>query len=48
MIYRFTVYPIECAYKILYLTLSGVFDNYGLALILMSVITYALMRPLTR
>lgn len=48
MIYRFTVYPIECAYKILYLILSGVFDNYGLALILMSVITCALMRPLTR
>lgn len=47
MIYQFTIYPIECVYKVLYLALSEITDdNYGLALIFLSLITYALMQPL--
>lgn len=47
MVYQFTIYPIECVYKVLYLALSEVTgDNYGLALIFLSLITYALMQPL--
>lgn len=46
MIYQFTIYPIECVYKVLYLALSEIFSSYGLALVFLSVITYILMRPL--
>ena len=46
MIYQFTIYPIECVYKVLYLALSEALDSYGLALIFLSVVTYILMRPL--
>lgn len=46
MIYQLTVYPIECVYKVLYLTLSEILDSYGLALISLSVVTYILIRPL--
>ena len=46
MIYRFTVYPIECVYKVLYLALSEALGNYGFALVFLSVVTYILMRPL--
>ena len=46
MIYQFTIYPIECVYKVLYLALSEALDSYGLALVFLSVVTHILMRPL--
>lgn len=46
MIYWFTIYPIECFYKVLYLALSEVLNSYGVALVFLSVVTYLLMRPL--
>ena len=46
MIYQFTIYPIECVYKVLYLALSKALDSYGLALVFLSVVTHILMRPL--
>ena len=47
MIYQFTIYPIECVYKVLYLALSEALDSYGLALVFLSVVTHTLIRPLT-
>lgn len=46
MIYQITIYPLECVYKVVYLALSEVFNSYGLALVFLSAVTYALMRPL--
>lgn len=47
MIYQLIMYPIECVYKVLYLTLSELLsNNYGLALVFLSIVTCVLMRPL--
>lgn len=49
MIYQFTIYPLECVYKVLYLALSeSLGNNYGLALVFLSMVTYFLMRPLMK
>lgn len=46
MIYQFTIYPIVCVYKVLYLALSEFLNDYGLAIIFLSVIIYILTHPL--
>ena len=46
MIYQFTVYPIVCVYKVLYLALSETLNSYGMAIVFLSIITYILTQPL--
>lgn len=48
MIYQFTIYPIVCVYKVLYLALSEALGNYGIAIIFLSIITYILTQPLMK
>lgn len=45
MLYQFTIYPIECIYKVLYLFLYHILQSYGLALIGLSIATTVIMRP---
>lgn len=46
MLYQFTIYPIECLYKVVYLVLSDVIGNYGTALIFLSIVATFLLRPI--
>lgn len=46
MLYQFTIYPIECLYKVVYLVLSDVIGNYGTALIFLSLFATFLLRPI--
>ena len=48
MIYQFTIYPIVCVYKVLYLALSEILGSYGLSIIFLSIITYILTQPLMK
>ncbi len=45
-IYILTLYPIELLYKYIYLTLVLLINNYGLALIALSLLNYFLLIPL--
>ena len=48
MLYQYTIYPIECAYKIIYLSFAELLDHYGLALIALSILTSLIIRPFMR
>ena len=45
MLYQYTIYPIECVYKILYLFFAEALDHYGLALIVLSLMTSFIIHP---
>ena len=47
MLYDYTLFPLECVYKILYLGLYELCQSYGAALILLSALTHILTSPLT-
>ncbi|MDO4179048.1 MAG: YidC/Oxa1 family membrane protein insertase [Phascolarctobacterium sp.] len=46
MLYNYTIYPIECVYKIIYLFLYHHIYSYGLSLVLLSIFTYCVTHPL--
>ena len=48
MIYDYTIYPIECVYKVIYLCFYSLVDSYGLALILLSIFTSCITHPLMK
>ena len=45
MLYQYTIYPIECIYKVLYLFFAETLDHYGLALIVLSLLTSFIIHP---
>lgn len=45
MLYQYTIYPIECVYKILYLFFADVLGHYGLSLIALSLLTSFIIHP---
>ncbi len=47
-IYVFTLFPIELIYKYIYLVLSSITENYGWALLALSVLNYFLLMPLNK
>ena len=44
-LYKYTIYPLECIYKVLYLFFAETLGHYGLALILLSLLTSFIIRP---
>ena len=48
MLYQYTIFPIECIYKIIYLFFSEILDHYGLALIALSLLTSLIIHPLMK
>ena len=48
MIYDYTIYPIECIYKVIYLCFYSLADSYGLALIFLSIFTSCITHPLMK
>lgn len=45
MLYKYTIYPLECIYKVLYLFFAEALDHYGLALIVLSLMTSFIIHP---
>lgn len=45
-LYEYTIYPIECILKLVYLFLAERIHNYGTALVVLSIITYVITHPL--
>ena len=45
MLYQYTIYPLECIYKVLYLFFAETLDHYGLALIVLSLMTSFIIHP---
>ena len=45
MLYQYTIFPIECIYKVLYLFFSDALNHYGLALIALSLLTSLVIHP---
>lgn len=48
MIYDYTIYPIECIYKVIYLCFYSLANSYGLALIFLSIFTSCITHPLMK
>lgn len=47
MLYQYTLYPLECVYKFLYLLFSNFLGSYGHALFILSLAIYLTKKPLT-
>lgn len=45
MLYQYTIYPLECVYKMLYLFLAEVLGHYGFALIALSMLVSVIIYP---
>ncbi len=45
-LYTYTVFPIEIIYKYIYLALVSLIENYGIALLILSLLNYFLLIPL--
>ena len=45
MLYQYTIYPLECVYKILYLFLADMLGHYGFALIALSMLVSVIIYP---
>ena len=48
MLYNYTIYPLECVYKVIYLIFHHYVHSYGVALILLSIFTYCITHPLMK
>lgn len=48
MLYQYTIFPIECIYKIIYLFFAEILNHYGLALIVLSLLTSLIIHPLMK